>query len=518
MAPRTSRKGQIAALALAAAAALALVAPATAPAAVVTVNTTTDQYNTGAECSLREAVAATDFDMAFGGCPAGAMGADQINLPAGTYTITLPGVGDDSNLSGDIDIRGPVTIQRSGAGRVVVNGGGIERVFETTLVDVTFRNLTMRGGNLSGINNGGGLLNNADTNFTVTLENVTVSDNFANIDGGGITTYSNLTLNNVTLSGNRANNNGGALYASGPAATTVVRMNNVTIANNTADANSDNNGDGGGVAVNEQPVVLRNTLIGDNSDATPPPGNQSPDCHTGLMGSLQSEGYNLIENPGSTCAFVGNDPGPGYITGQDPRLAPLADNGGPVSTHAIAQNSPALNAGSPGGASACLPTDARLVARPQQGRCDIGAYERRANEGAGGGGGAAGKCAGKNATVVGSPGRDVLKGTAKRDVIAAKGGNDVVRALGGNDLVCGGKGRDRLIGGGGKDRLVGGAGADTLAGGAGRDTLLGQAGGDLLRGGGARDALMGGRGRDRLFGGGGRDRLVGGPGKDLEKQ
>ncbi len=112
----------------------------------------------------------------------------------------------------------------------------------------------------------------------------------------------------------------------------------------------------------------------------------------------------------------------------------------------------------------------------------------------------AGKCGGKQATKVGTSGRDVIKGTKKRDVIAALGGNDVVRSLGGNDRICGGKGKDTMNGGKGKDLLLGEAGKDTLKGGKGRDTL------------------KGGKGRDTLLGGSDRDKLNGGPGKDTQSQ
>ena len=79
------------------------------------------------------------------------------------------------------------------------------------------------------------------------------------------------------------------------------------------------------------------------------------------------------------------------------------------------------------------------------------------------------KCAGSDATRVGTAGRDVLAGTAGRDVIAGLGGNDTIRGLAGNDVLCGGVGSDRLIGGRGRDRLFGNAGRDTCRGGAKRD-------------------------------------------------
>jgi len=61
----------------------------------------------------------------------------------------------------------------------------------------------------------------------------------------------------------------------------------------------------------------------------------------------------------------------------DPMILPLADNGGPTPTLALAVGSPAIDAGG----DECLATDQRGVARPQDGdgddvaRCDIGAYE-----------------------------------------------------------------------------------------------------------------------------------------------
>lgn len=98
------------------------------------------------------------------------------------------------------------------------------------------------------------------------------------------------------------------------------------------------------------------------------------------------------------------------------------------------------------------------------------------------------RCGGHPATIVGTAGDDVLRGSPRGDVIVARGGDDVVRGGGGADFVCLGPGDDTANGGPGADLVMGGRGSDRLSGGAGPD-LIG-----------------GGPGRDRAVGGGGRDR------------
>jgi RTX calcium-binding nonapeptide repeat (4 copies) len=61
------------------------------------------------------------------------------------------------------------------------------------------------------------------------------------------------------------------------------------------------------------------------------------------------------------------------------------------------------------------------------------------------------KCAGNRPTIVGTEGKDKLKGTRKDDVILARGGKDRVKGKGGDDLLCGNGAKDKLIGGGGED-------------------------------------------------------------------
>jgi hypothetical protein len=88
------------------------------------------------------------------------------------------------------------------------------------------------------------------------------------------------------------------------------------------------------------------------------------------------------------------------------------------------------------------------------------------------------RCAGRDATIVGTDGNDVLVGTSGKDVIAGLKGKDTLRGRGGNDRLCGKAGKDLLKGGGGNDRLRGGDGKDTLKGGGGNDACKGGPGRD----------------------------------------
>jgi Ca2+-binding RTX toxin-like protein len=118
-------------------------------------------------------------------------------------------------------------------------------------------------------------------------------------------------------------------------------------------------------------------------------------------------------------------------------------------------------------------------------------------------------CFGRPATVIGTAGNDVLRGTPGDDVIAGLEGNDVINGLGGNDLICGGDGNDVLTSGAGNDRLDGGAGNDVLNAGTGSDILLGGPGNDVLNAGSGNDTLDGGEGNDACNGGLGVDTATG---------
>jgi hypothetical protein len=164
-----------------------LVAPASpaAPAVTIPVTTSADEHDTsgaGSGCALREAIVAANSDSAFGGCPAGS-GADVILLPAGTYTLTLPGTNDDLGASGDLDIRSGLTLSGTTPAQTVVHGGGLDRVFDISgTVSVELAGLTITGGNLPG-GLGAGVINRT---AALTLTHTAVLSNASAVATGGL--------------------------------------------------------------------------------------------------------------------------------------------------------------------------------------------------------------------------------------------------------------------------------------------------------------------------------------------
>ncbi len=392
-------------------------ARAPAAATTITVNTFDDELNADGDCSLREAIQAANTDTAVDACPAGS-GADTINVPTGTYTLTITGLFDDAALQGDLDITSSVTIIGVDAVATVINANGIDRVFEIIgSPTVVISNVTLSGGNGNG-NNGGGIrvnggsltlersvitgntgyqgggILNVGTTFIfdsaitgniasssgggirndtfLTIVNSTVDNNTAaNEAGGGIQNHGTLTLTNSTLSNNRAAYNGGGLYNGyGPLSTgSTTNLNNVTVTNNVADTDNDGSGDGSGIYTVPISVVnLRNTILA---------STLSPFGSANCFGTLTSQGYNLVDDT-TGCVLDGNTTG--NVIGLNPNLGPLQDNGGPTFTHALVAGSPAIDAGNPAGCADNsgnpLSTDQRSFARPQGSACDIGAYER----------------------------------------------------------------------------------------------------------------------------------------------
>jgi hypothetical protein len=133
----------------------------------------------------------------------------------GTYRITTLGTATD-NSSGEFAITGAagssLTITNTSGGRVIVDGGGLNRVFDINpsgapgAFQATFQSLTITDGVANG--DGGGIraLGSAD----VELDSVDLDDNIASGGGGGVSVATGiLYFFNSTVVGNDADHGGG---------------------------------------------------------------------------------------------------------------------------------------------------------------------------------------------------------------------------------------------------------------------------------------------------------------------
>ena len=74
---------------------------------------------------------------------------DTIVIPAGTITLAGPG-GENLNQRGDLDISKNLTIQGAGPGMTIIDGAGIDRVFDIFAATATVSGMTIRNGNAGG--------------------------------------------------------------------------------------------------------------------------------------------------------------------------------------------------------------------------------------------------------------------------------------------------------------------------------------------------------------------------------
>src|SRR6266403_2126742 len=197
----------------------------------------------GGTCTLRAAIQEANAHT----------GADTIMVPAGTYLLMIPGRGEDAAAMGDLDITDDVTITGAGAHTTIVDGNGIDRIFEIVnpASIVAISSLTIRNGDtVAGADaDGGGLFNSG----TLTLSNVGVANNTAAGNGGGISSVNDLTLTNCVVSGNTA-----AFFGGGIDNPLTATLTNVTVSGNTSGA-----GGGGGIGndLSDAIATLTNVTI-----------------------------------------------------------------------------------------------------------------------------------------------------------------------------------------------------------------------------------------------------------------
>jgi CSLREA domain-containing protein len=357
--------------ALAAVLSLFVIAPA-AGATVYVVNTTLDEQDgtcqqpPAGDCSLRDALNAANPNA----------GGDSVSLPAGVYTLTLRG--------GPVDLVGD-TINGAGARTTVIDGGGVRRVMDVTNlnpqvgppVPSEVSGVTIRNGLAPGAsgpaNLGGGIQVQSGT---LTLVNSTVVGNHADGDGGGIGLNSgdSLVLDHSTVAGNTAGGDGGGIWSANEAL--VMQFVNSTVSGNTATGEGGAYWGGGGSGLNLFNATVAGNQSGPGFAAVRLGGNASfrnsiiygnTNAQCSLGGPVTSN--NTLAQD-ATCGLAGK----GDITGVNPGLGPLQNNGGPTNTRAIGTSSIAFNHGGAG----CQSNDQRGATRPALGACDMGAFEVRA--------------------------------------------------------------------------------------------------------------------------------------------
>jgi len=365
--------------------------------------TTTENLDTG---SLRQAIA----DVSSGGTI--------------TFDSALFAAPQIITLESELAITKNLTISGTGADKITISGNNASRVFNVNgAFTVNFSELTIANGNVP-TGDGGGILNQADANLTLT--NCVVNDNTAQRGGGIRNVNSNLRVINSTISNNIAAGSGNTAggiesFRDNNVVTTDLEVTNSTVSGNSALGNASNaggilvqsvtffsefsnekesvapqvasslisnstiannsvttglSGVGGGIRRGSgTTITVRSTIIAANTDNTNIPDIIS-DSDIGFI----SDGYNLIGNRGIITAFnqTGDQAGTSVVV-FEPRLDPLANYGGTTPTHQLRPGSRAIDAGNAFG----LTTDQRGFIRtfdspsiPNIGDAtDIGAFE-----------------------------------------------------------------------------------------------------------------------------------------------
>jgi parallel beta-helix repeat protein len=214
-------------------------------------------------------------------------------------------------------------------------GAGMNNRFSSP----TITNCTFSGN--AALSRGGGIYGSSSSS---TITNCTFSGNTAD-SGGGIDIYSasSPTIVNCTFSGNAAVTDGGGINAYSTSSPTVV---NCTFSGNSA-------ANGRAICALSADSIVKNSILWGG---------------TGQVGGIPAL---------SSCVVKGGYAGGTNIVTKDPRLKPLADNGGPTMTCAIPRTSPAVAIPKTAGGNwnGCPDTDQRGRPRVTGGNRAMGAYE-----------------------------------------------------------------------------------------------------------------------------------------------
>ena len=159
------------------------------------------------QCSLRAAIQQSNA----------LAGRDTIQLPAGTYTLSIAGNNEDAGASGDLDVNDGLSIIGTGSSQTIIDAAQLDRVMDIrgahflTLQGISFINGKIEGGL------GGGILilgsiSSTQVDQRILLNDITLSNNIAlNGIGGGLYNGSNqpITIEDSLINDNQADSGGG---------------------------------------------------------------------------------------------------------------------------------------------------------------------------------------------------------------------------------------------------------------------------------------------------------------------
>ncbi|MBK8284782.1 MAG: CSLREA domain-containing protein [Ahniella sp.] len=372
---------------------------------------TADGNCSPSDCSIREAIGASNASPG------------AVIIPAGIYSLGIQGASDDQNATGDLDVRQGMGIYGAGRSQTVIDGGDIDRLVDINpgnlqAMTVQISDLSIVNGLGSSFSPGGGIYANGSSSV-LSLNRVSLRENATSTQGGAVATgmmtyvddcdfrnnqnsafgggiyfFSNVIseVRNSLFAGNRGGN-GGAIGSAGELV--VV---NTTITGNTAGAN------GGGIHYHQDVNTLRlfNTTITQNAaDASSQgggifiqdSGNLPQLFNSVLANNTAANGFtncNFATATGTFNHVTSNEcfnGGTGNIRNTPATFLPLTNLGGTADIRAFDAGSPLLDAGNPSG---CFDENGQILANDQRGPgfpraldgnadgsalCDKGAYE-----------------------------------------------------------------------------------------------------------------------------------------------
>ncbi|MEY4385124.1 MAG: hypothetical protein RLY20_407 [Verrucomicrobiota bacterium] len=272
-------------------------------------------------------------------------------------TASEIGAGALRQLIANAQLGDIITFTNSLSGATLTLSGGALVVNTNVSIDAS----ALPGGFRINANGTGGIFN-IKSNVAVSLDTLTLTE--ARSSGGAVLNSGSLQLNDCTLFGNTNTfGSGAAIYSVGNS----LVLNQCTLSGNVALV-----GDGGGI-FSDGLARLRQCTVS---------GNIAAQFGGGIFNTGGADRL-LIQN----CIVAGNSAGTANpeidilftalgnnLTNGSPRLAPLADYGGPNQTMAPLPGSPAIDAGDDSAAS-IFATDQRGLTRKVGAHVDLGTVE-----------------------------------------------------------------------------------------------------------------------------------------------